>query len=487
MKINIIKFSFILVIIILNLPFNNYNFITPADAVSPGYIMGRVTLPDGKAGIDSCEIQLIDKNNEVVSKLNTDAQGNFYITNVNPSDVAGFYRVRAIKGSWGESTTQQFSVISNTSIIIAIRMYPRIGDISFTSSSPEIKADNSSTVDLTIIVRDMAGKPVPDGYNIKLSQESYYPFPGYFIGDDKKTDITLPLKNGAIVVKYGLIPGEILSRKVNLTAIIAESPGEKRTILLNIAAVNPNLITGTVYDGSSKPVAYANVLLEKWDGSRFVSYNSSEDPANKNNGNTFANAQGVYRYEILPAGDYKITASEGDFKNSTTFKVIRGPYSYDIIIPSLKRGLIKGMVLDINSTPVAGADVALKAVRNDRLEKVANTTSDINGGFIFNDLRYGNYCIEANKNGMTANAPVYLDVDRASASMIFTSSLPVATQKQDPDTSSNSTSYIEEPVVTPVSSPEPPSDPIYNFSVAIAGLFIAGVFSLAMILMVTKK
>ncbi|WP_230742617.1 carboxypeptidase regulatory-like domain-containing protein [Methanooceanicella nereidis] len=466
----------------MNLAFINYILVSsePANAASTGYIIGRVTLPDGIKGVENCDIKLLDKYDNVASILNTDQQGNFYITNVEPSETAGLYRLIADKPGWGQSTTQQFNVYSNTSSIVAIRMYPIIGQFTLTAGSASIKADGSSTINITITARDTNGDPLPDGFNVRLIQESYYAAPGLFPGEGNKYDITLPLKDG-MTVEYGRIPADTLSRNVSIKATILESGKNSRSVGLKIDHVNPNIITGTVYDAGMKPVPYASVYLYRWDGSRYVGYNSSEDPGYANDGRSVADSSGVYRYTILPAGDYRVAANYCSFNNSTDVRVVSGSYVHDIVLSSLKYGMVKGMVLDSDSSPVAGADVTISLVKGDKLEPVMSVRSGYDGSFTFDSVRYGNYGIEAVKNGLTANAPLWLDVDKASVTMMFHIPVPAAPINTPEPTSSPVNTAT--PAEATVAEPDVDSSPLYSFGVAV--VFLSLFCGLASVLLVT--
>lgn len=439
MKIASNRLYFTFVIILLQLVVLYSLFTTSASAAGTGYIMGRVTMPDDATGIANCQVELQGKDDAGLARLNTDAQGNFYITNLVPTDETWGYRLVVTKDNWGQSITQHFSVEDNASTIVAIRMYPYIGRMTMDSDTSAVNADGTSTAIVSVSMSDVNGKPVPDGMNVKLTQDAYYPNPGIFIdGSRNGTELTVPTRNGKVAVQYGNIPQDSLARGVKLSAQSVEMSGSSSSLDLAIKLTNPNTITGTVYDLTMQPVPNAKVYLSRWDGvSRYVGYNSTET-GNRTDGSGFADANGTYRFTVMPAGDYQVSASESIFNNSTKVKVVRGTYGQDIILP-INRGGIKGWVNDAGGKLVPGVNVTLYRVYQDRLTKMASTLSESDGSFAFDDIWYGNYDIQASIGDQTADVPLVLDVSKASAAIalhhIYTAGTPIPSVSPGPNVS----------------------------------------------------
>lgn len=482
MKISTARLYFTLIIIILNLVFINYTFISsqPAYAAVPGYIIGRVTLPDGTTGVSGCEVTLVG-NNTFLAKITTDDYGNFYLTNIEPNGNTYYYRINAVKSGWGKCTSRPFSVTSDNSTTVILKMYPDIGYFDVRCDKDSIDADNSSTANLSVVIKDLKGDPVPDGYHVVFSQSSYYPDPGFFVSSDNKSKVTLTVTGGSISLKYGMIPLDSLSRKVTINAQVLEFPEVTKSIDLPINLVSPNVITGVVYDAEMKPVPFAHVYLTKWDGvSQYRGYNSSEDLQHANDGSSITDAYGVYRYEVLPVGDYKITASDSVFNNTTAnIQVIRGTYKQNIVIPGLKYGSIEGMVFDNNATPVGNASVTLSRVRDGKLEKVSTVLSDSEGKFSFGNNRYGPYNLEAVYSGVTANAPLWLDVDKAVVNVIYSNPLPsppLPAPTQEP-------ASPQVPTSAPSPTPEAPANVLYSFGIAV--IMLSGICAIVLVISLT--
>lgn len=487
MKISVHIINFIIVIITLNLALANFIIVSsgPADAESTGYIMGRVMLPDGATGIGDCRITLLSHDGKGLSMLSTDSLGNFCITNVVPANGTSGYCIKAEKPGWGESTTQPFNVYANTSTRVAIRMYATIGTMALIPGSDKVPADGASTVDILLEMKDLSGKPIPDGYHVTFSQQSYYPDPGYFVAEDNETTITVPVSGGSAKVRYGLIPRDSLSRSVVIKAVVNENPENYQTDELIIDIVSPNVITGVVYDADRKPVPYARLNLEKWDGvSKFEGYNSSEERHDSKDGTAVADENGVYRYEVLPVGDYRVTASESSFKNTTDLKVVSGIYRHDIVIQGLKRGDISGRIFDADSRPVPGANIILSRINGDIIEHAGSAVTGSDGSFTFKDVRYGSYNLESTLGGSTANAPLWLDVEKASVTMKYMTAIPV---EVSPTVEATPGPTVTEVTITPTPVPEEPVSPIYSFGIAIFSLTILCGLLLAIALSVARK
>lgn len=421
-----------------------------------GYLMGRVTLPDESTGVPACEVQLLGKGDVPMARTTTDSLGNFYFTNLQPNSDTWGYRMIVKKGSWGQSTTQQFSVMEGSATILAIRIYPYIGAFSLVTDRQHFSADGSARANLTISLYDVEGKPVPDGVHVLLTQSSFYPDPGKFFGDaGNGTEIALATTGGKIFVQYGDVPGDTLARGVRIDAAVVES-ANSRSINLTIDLVNPNIITGTVYDATGSTVPYASVLLERWNGvGKFVGYNSTEG-ANATDGRGICDANGTYQYAVLPAGDYKVTASESTFTNSTQLTVVRGKYVKDLVLP-MSRGNIKGWIKDANGNAVPGAMVTLNRVYTRTLTRMAVNMTDAAGAFSFDNMWYGNYDVQAVAGDQTADSPLVLDVPRTSVTLTMLKAVPVASVTLKPSASPGNVTPTAAPHGNVTVTPKPPT------------------------------
>jgi hypothetical protein len=265
--------------------------------------------------------------------------------------------------------------------------------------------------------------------------------------------MTLPTSGGKILLHYGDVPGDSLARAVTLTASGVESGGEK-TVNLTVDLVNPNVITGTVYDASMRPVPGAKVFLSRWDGvGRFVGYNSTEG-GNATDGNGVCDGNGTYRFAVMPAGDYLIKARDSAFNNSTQLTVVRGTYVKNIVLP-MERGSIKGWVKDAKGNGVPGVNVTLNRVYESSLKRTASNVSDANGRFDFDDVWFGNYDVQAVVGDQTADMPLVLDVSKSSVTLTLLKAVPSAT----PAPAANATPTVKTNVsATPKApTPKPPT------------------------------
>ncbi|WP_424357199.1 carboxypeptidase-like regulatory domain-containing protein [Methanocella sp. MCL-LM] len=485
-------------------------FITSASAEGTGYLMGRVTMPDQQTGIPGAEVELqkdVTGTDVGMAKVTTDAQGNFYITNLEANDESWGYRLVVKKGEWGQSVTQHFSVIEGTSTVVTVRIFPHISRMTVESDKAVINADDTSRANVVIRLYDIDGKPVPDNMNVVVSQDSYYPNPGKFIaGNQNGTELILPTSGGKVAVQYGDIPSDTLARNVKINAECVQSTGSGSTSL-SINLVMPNMITGTVYDKTMQPVPYANVFLSRWDGvGKYTGYNSTEN-GNSTDGSGLADANGTYRFSVMPAGDYMVTANESAFSNSTKVQVIRGTYNMDIILP-MSRGSIKGYVSDPDGTLVPGVKVTLFRVYEGKLTQMATAVSDAEGSFSFDDIWYGRYNLQASAGDETADLPLVLDSSKATAAMNLRKAYATPTLVPTPDVNATpSTNVTATPIVKPTTpanatgktvTPKPPTPtpfPItpenllktYGISIGVIAIICAGMVVLAMRFMPPKQ
>ncbi|OPY25929.1 MAG: Cna protein B-type domain protein [Methanocella sp. PtaU1.Bin125] len=410
MKICLRSFYFIIVIIIIILcALQSVTGVAQADA-PPGMILGRATMPDESTGIAGCEVQLLSHGDIVYARTTTDSEGNFIFTNVEPSTDTWHYRLIIKDRNWGQSVTQLFDVVSNSTTIVAVRVYPYIHSFSFVSERQELRADGSSVLNMTVALFDVNGKPVPDGVHVAFTQDSDYPNPGrFFAGEANGTGLTLATKGGRIVLTYGAVSGDTLSRGVRLNAECVES-GDTRAIDITFDLASPNVIEGTVYDATGRTVPFASVALYRWDGvSKYVVYNRSD-------GSGKCDANGTYRFSVMPAGTYRVTANDSTFVNSSTVTVARGKYTLDVVLP-MDRGTIHGWVKDNKGNLVEAAQVTLFRSYGTTLSKMAVNLSAPDGSFIFNDVWYGHYDVQAVYAGQTVDVSVILDESRTSVTL----------------------------------------------------------------------
>ncbi|WP_158308937.1 carboxypeptidase regulatory-like domain-containing protein [Methanocella arvoryzae] len=459
-------------------------------------------MPDQQTGIPNAEVELqkdVTGTDVGMAKVTTDAQGNFYITNLEPNDESWGYRLVVKKGDWGQSVTQHFSIIEGTSTVVTVRIFPHISRMTVESDKAVISADETSRANIVVRLYDIDGKPVPDNMHVVLSQDSYYPNPGkFFAGGQNGTELLLPTSGGKVEVQYGDIPGDSLARTVKINAECVQSAGNGSTAL-SIDLVKPNTITGTVYDMTMQPVPYAGVYLSRWDGvGKYTGYNSTED-GDSTDGSGRADANGNYRFTVMPAGDYMITANESSFNNSTKVQVIRGTYNVDIILP-MSRGSIKGYVSDPDGTLVPGVQVKLFRVYEGRLSEMAVTVSDEDGSFSFDDIWYGRYNLQASAGNETADLPIVLDSSKATAAMNLRKANTTPTLVPTPGANNTTSANVTvTPTVKPASpgnatgktvTPKPPTPtpfPLtpenllktYGVSIAVIAIICAGLLVLA--------
>jgi hypothetical protein len=428
MKIYLRILYFTIIIIILHAALGG---VARAADPATGYIMGRVTLPDESTGVPGCEVQVLGRNDAPVAKTATDASGNFYFTNLPPSGESWGYRLVVKKGSWGHSTTQQFPVMEGGATQAVVKIFPYIGALSFASDRQTLAADGSSRANLTATLYDVEGRPVPDGIHVRFTQSSFYPDPGKFFADGANgTEVVAATRDGKVLLQYGDVPGDTLSRGARIDAAVVESDGA-RALNLTFGLANPNVITGKVYDATGRPVPHAAVFLARWDGvGKYTGYNSTEG-GNATDGRGRCDAGGTYRFAIMPAGDYMVTASESTFANSTLVTVVRGKYEKDIVLP-MSRGSIKGWIKDAGGNAVAGATVALIRAYDGSLQEMATNASDAGGQFLFEDVWYGQYNIQAVVGNQTVDTPLVLDLPKTSVTITLLSSAPSGAPTQPP-------------------------------------------------------
>jgi len=426
MKIYLKSLYFIIVIIILYLSFPL--IVHPAQAVpapgpnTTGQVWGRALMPDGATGIAGCEVELLWANDQLLARTTSDASGNFYFTLLQPNDDTWSYRLVVTRGTWGQSVTQQFSVMNDSATNVQVRVYPYPGGFSLSSSNVVIKADDSSRVTLTASLADVNGAPVPDGMHVKFTQGSYFGNPGvFYAGATNGSELTLATQGGKVQVQFGNVSGDTISRSVQITAACVESP-DSRSLNLTIDLVNPNVIRGTVYDATGKPVPFARVSLYRWNGGKFVGYNSTE-AGNRTDGSGVCDTNGSYRFVVLPAGDYRVNASESTYTNSSRITLVRGTYDADIILP-MGRGSIRGWVKGNKGEAVPGVTVSLLRFYGSDLRRMATNTTAADGSFSFGDIWYGKYDVQAVYGNQTADMPVVLEENRTSVTLSLLHDVP---------------------------------------------------------------
>ena len=85
---------------------------------------------------------------------------------------------------------------------------------------------------------------------------------------------------------------------------------------LTFNLLNPNVIEGMVYDATGRPVPFAKVFLYRWDGGANSPAITVPRPVTAQTGSGVCDANGFYRFAVLPAGDYRVNASESTFSDS---------------------------------------------------------------------------------------------------------------------------------------------------------------------------
>lgn len=482
MKISLRSFYFIIVIIILCYALHGVASLAQADS-APGMIMGRATLPDESAGIAGCEVQLLGQDDILSAKTTTDADGNFIFTNLPPSGDTWGYRLIVKDGDWGQSVTQQFPVIANGTSIVSVRVYPYIKSFSFVSDRQSLDADGSTVVNMAVALFDVNGKPVSDGVHVTFLQISDYANPGKFIaGQSNGSSLTLTTKNGRIAVDYGAIPGDTLSRGARIDAVCDESR-DVRSINLSFNLKSPNAIEGLVFDATGRPVPFATVSLYRWDGiSKYSEYNRSE-------GSGACDSNGSYRFGVMPAGTYKVTAGDSTFINSSIVTVVRGKYTLDIILP-MNRGTIHGWVKDNKGNLVAGATVSLLRVYGKNLSRMAANVSAADGSFAFPDIWYGQYDVQAVYAGQTADVPLILDENRTSVTLpllIDASDVTPTPVPETPTPGPHGNTTVTPRPPTPTPPPVTPSYLISSYGVALGAMALICVVVLLVMLRLRPK
>jgi hypothetical protein len=459
MKIYLKSLYFIIAIIILYLSFPL--IVHTAQAVpSPGpnttgQVWGRAMMPDGATGIAGCEVKLLWANDQLLAKTTSDASGNFYFTLLQPNDDTWSYRLVVTRGTWGATTTQQFSVMNDSATNVQVRVYPFPGGFSLSGTNVILKADDSSRVTLTASLTDVNGAPVPDGMHVKFTQSSYYGSPGiFYAGATNGTELTLATQGGKVQLEFGDVPGDTLSRSVQITATSVESPDSK-SLNLSIDLVNPNVIRGTVYDATGQPAPFAKVCLYRWNGAKFVSYNSTET-GDRTDGNGVCDGNGSYRFVVLPAGDYRVNASESTFMNSSRATVVRGTYDLDITLP-MGRGSIRGWVKDNRGEAVPGVTVSLLRFYGLDLSRKATNVTAADGSFSFGDVWYGKYDLQAVYGNQSADLPLVLEENRTTVTLALLHDVPAVTPGPSVPPGSVNVTTTPGPRPTATITPRPPT------------------------------
>jgi protocatechuate 3,4-dioxygenase beta subunit len=434
-------------------------------------------------------VQLLWKNDAVLTRTTTDADGNFYFTLLQPSEDTWSYKLIVTRGNWGATTTQQFSVMSDSATNVQVRVYPYPGQISLSSSDATLKANDSSRVTLTARLYDINGAPVPDGMHVTFTQSSYYLNPGmFYAGATNGTDVTLVTQGGQVQVQYGSVPGDTLSLSVQITAACAESPFTK-SMNPTISLLNPNVIKGLVYDATGLPVPHAKVFLYKWEGTKFVGYNTAE-AGNRADGSGVCDANRSYRFSVLSTGDYRVNASESTYTGSARVSVVRGTYNLDIN-PPMGRGTIEGLVRDNKGKAVPGATVSLLRFYGQDLTLKATNVTSADGSFGFPDVWYGPYDIRAAYADQSVDLPLVLKESRAPVLLTLLRDVPSVTPGPSITPLPANATVTPGPHATVTVTPRPPTPTLppitlsylpssYGMVIAVMVLIAAALFLIAM-------
>jgi hypothetical protein len=267
-----------------------------------------------------------------------------------------------------------------------------------------------------------------------------------------------------------------------------ESPATK-ALNLTFDLLNPNVIRGTVYDATGRPVPGAKVFLSRWDGAKFVGYNSAET-GNRTDGSGVADAGGNYRFAVMPAGDYRVNATESTYASSARVTVVRGTYDLDINIP-MQRGNIRGWVKDNRGVAVSGATVSLLRFYGTDLVRKATNTSAADGSFSFDDVWYGRYDVQAVYENQTADLPIVLEENRTTVNIALLHDVPVVTPSPTatPEPTNATATPGLHPTATATPKPPTPTPPpvtisylvsSYGIAIAVMVLIAAALFLIAM-------
>jgi hypothetical protein len=284
------------------------------------------------------------------------------------------------------------------------------------------------------------------------------------------------------------VPGDTLSRSVQITAACAESPFSK-SLNLTIDLLNPNVIKGQVYDATGQPVPFAKVYLYRWDGTKFVGYNTSET-GNHTDGSGVCDANGSYRFSVLAAGDYRVNASESTFTAFSRVSVVRGTYDLDINLP-MGRGKIEGLVKDNKGNAVLGATVSLLRFYGRDLTLKATNLTGADGSFSFPDIWYGPYDIRAVYSDQSVELPLVLNEGRVPVLLTLLHELPSVTPGPSitPLPANVTVTPGPRPTVTVTPVPPTPTPPpvtlsylisSYGVAIAVMVLIAAALFLIAM-------
>jgi hypothetical protein len=199
-------------------------------------------------------------------------------------------------------------------------------------------------------------------------------------------------------------------------------------------------------------------------------------------------ASGFYRFAVIPAGTYKVTASDSTFSNASVVTVARGKYTLDIGLP-LDRGSIHGWVKDKNGNLVGGAQVSLLRVYDKTLVKMSANTSAADGSFSFGDMWYGKYDVQAVYADQTADLPIVLDESSTSvtlqllidASDVTPTPVPSGTLTPTAGPAINATVTPRPPTPTP-----PPVTPGYLVSSNGVALGVMGLICVVVLLVMLR-
>lgn len=159
-------------------------------------------------------------------------------------------------------------------------------------------------------------------------------------------------------------------------------------------------ISGHVYSASTgAPLKKAEVLL----AGQGVNARLSEAAAT-------TDAEGVFRFDHLAAGQYTAMADRNGYLHATA-KASCG--ASDVAIKMLPQGMIYGRVIDDDGDPFGHANVSVYSrmwIRGQRqLQVIQNTNAQADGSFVLGNLMPGNYYLSARGNTRPPNGQAFVD------------------------------------------------------------------------------
>ncbi len=389
----------------------------------------------GESGI-AAEVHLLDGAGNAVNDasgnpitVDANADGSYRFANI----ASGDYRVKVVKSGYeGSETANVVSVGSGQTAIVDLAVYKKVVVSGYvfaeTGDALNGKKDGSDLYysgAFTATLKDDQGIVV-DTVTVTVNADGAYSFE--VTPSDKVLTLSYSLPTGYFVSpKSSAANGNDVATDGTVEAFKPTSGDDKA---FEYGLYSPNTIAGTIYhdlDANGDYTAESGIAAEVHllDGDGNAVNDASGNPIKVD-----ANVDGSYRFENLPAGDYKVKVVKSGYEDAVGEKIVAGSGQNKVQdLGIYQKSTISGVVFEDvdrngkNDKESGFSDIQIQVqLGSDNIG--APITPDADGSFTTIALKPGNYHLKVIlENGYYRVSPKDVGVDDAVDSDVQPSSL----------------------------------------------------------------